>query len=453
MASNSIRYPDLIALKRDGGSLTKDQINHFIDGVVNGHIHGSQIGAMLMAIFLKGMNHEETIGLTHSMMNSGEKLSWPDEWNDLVVDKHSSGGVGDKISLPLAPALAACGMKVPMISGRSLGFTGGTLDKLESIPGFRTNFTSAEIKKMIDNVGCCIVGQTQSLVPADKVLYSIRDITGTVACIPLVASSIVSKKAAESLRALVLDVKCGMGCFNKTREVADTLANAMVTVSAGLGIKTTAFITEMDNPIGKAVGNSVEVAESLDCLNGKGPEDLLELVCKQGGELLFLANKASSSEEGHDKILSTLTDGSAMLKFKQMMQAQGVEEGIAEKLCNGKGNYYDILPLSIHKTEISAQATGVLTAIDALCCAEVTAALGAGRTKPGEPVLHNVGLYFHCRVGDVVKAGVSLVTVYHKNEKLEKGFEDRLKNVFTIDSSVQKAKEIQSRVLHVVKSN
>eukprot|EP00795_Rhopilema_esculentum_P005197 gene5197-332_t len=285
MASASLRYPDLIGIKRDGGNLSPDQIAHFIRGIVEGNVHGSQLGAMLMAIYLKGMNHDETIGLTHSMLNSGEIFSWPDEWKHLVVDKHSTGGVGDKVSLPLAPALAACGLKVPMISGRSLGFTGGTLDKLESIPGFRTSLTKDEIINIVKEVGCCIVGQTESIVPADKILYSIRDITGTVACIPLVASSIISKKAAEKPKALVLDVKCGNGCFNKTKEVADALAKAMVLASNGLGIQTTAFITEMDNPIGRAIGNSVEVAESLECLHGKGPKDLKELICMQGRKI------------------------------------------------------------------------------------------------------------------------------------------------------------------------
>jgi len=452
MARNSFRYPDLIGIKRDGGSLTREQVKHFIDGVVSQDVHDSQLGAMLMAIFFNGMNEEEIIGLTDSMINSGESLSWPSEWEHLVVDKHSSGGVGDKVSLPLVPALAACGLKVPMISGRSLGFTGGTLDKLESIPGFRTALSKEEIFKVVDEVGCCIVAQTKSIVPADKIVYSIRDITGTVACIPLIASSIVSKKAAENLKALVLDVKCGKGCFNKTMEVAEELANSMVRVGEGLGIKTTAFITEMDNPIGKAVGNSVEVAEALQCLDGNGPADLEELVCKQAGELLVLGKIVASFDEGYQKILSVLRDGSAKKKFKEMIIAQGVDKSVAETFCSAP-NVFDVLPLSKYKTEINVDSEGVITAINAEVCAQVTTALGAGRTKPGEPVLHDVGIHIHNRVGDHVSVGDTCMTVYHKHELLEDGMKTQLANAITVSNPSNSSKLEKSRFLRKISNH
>ncbi|XP_042076137.1 thymidine phosphorylase-like isoform X3 [Haplochromis burtoni] len=280
-----ITIPDLIRKKRDGGQLSDDEIKAFIQAVKEKTIQDSQTGAMLMAIWLNGMVSAEIKALTREMMSSGEVMEWPDEWKNFMVDKHSTGGVGDKVSLVLAPALAACGCKVPMFSGRGLAHTGGTLDKLESIPGFKVEQSREQILKILDSVGCCIVGQTETLVPADRVLYALRDITSTVDSLPLVTGSIISKKGAESLSALVLDVKFGRAAICKDFESATELAQMLVEAGNGLGIRTAAVLSGMNSTIGRCVGNSVEVIESLETLKGNGPDDLMELVTTQGDDV------------------------------------------------------------------------------------------------------------------------------------------------------------------------
>ncbi|XP_042076133.1 thymidine phosphorylase-like isoform X1 [Haplochromis burtoni] len=283
--ADMITIPDLIRKKRDGGQLSDDEIKAFIQAVKEKTIQDSQTGAMLMAIWLNGMVSAEIKALTREMMSSGEVMEWPDEWKNFMVDKHSTGGVGDKVSLVLAPALAACGCKVPMFSGRGLAHTGGTLDKLESIPGFKVEQSREQILKILDSVGCCIVGQTETLVPADRVLYALRDITSTVDSLPLVTGSIISKKGAESLSALVLDVKFGRAAICKDFESATELAQMLVEAGNGLGIRTAAVLSGMNSTIGRCVGNSVEVIESLETLKGNGPDDLMELVTTQGDDV------------------------------------------------------------------------------------------------------------------------------------------------------------------------
>merc|ERR1719357_2380302 len=259
-----------------------------------------------MAVYLHGLSADETSWLTRAMVNSGTTMSWPKAWKSLLVDKHSTGGIGDKVSLPLAPALAACGLKVPMISGRGLGITGGTLDKLESIPGYRVQLTLDEITSMMESVGCCIVGQTGEICPADKLMYAARDITATVGSLGLITSSIISKKAAEGISSLVLDIKWGAGCYQATLEEAEATANALLRTSRSLGVKTTGVISHMESPLGKAVGNSLEVAESLECLRGHGPRDLRELVVMEGAMVLVSANVVESLEMGKHKIEEVL---------------------------------------------------------------------------------------------------------------------------------------------------
>jgi len=275
--------PDLIIKKRDGYELTADEIKQFIDGLSNDAVQDSQVGAMLMAIYTKGMTEQEICALTIAMRDSGEKLTWP-KFRGSVVDKHSTGGIGDKISIPLAPALAACQLKVPMISGRGLGITGGTLDKLESISGFRTQLNDEEIENLMTNVGCGIFSQSKALNPADRKLYAVRDVTGTVSHNALIVSSILSKKAIEDLDALVLDVKYGLAAFMKTPENAEILANWLFKVSTLLGMKTCCYITEMNNPIGFCIGNAIEIQESLELMKYQQGHstDLEELVCEQG---------------------------------------------------------------------------------------------------------------------------------------------------------------------------
>ncbi|KAL9984845.1 hypothetical protein ACROYT_G007182 [Oculina patagonica] len=447
--SSEHRMPDLIAKKRDGDELSEAEIHHFVKAATSNGASESQIGAMLMAMYLKGLNRDETVSLTKAMLSSGISLQWPEEWKGSIADKHSTGGVGDKVSLALAPALAVCGVKVPMISGRGLGHTGGTLDKLESIPGFQVNMDSKQMCDVLGKVGCCIVGQTEALVPADRVLYGIRDVTGTVASMPLITSSILSKKAAENLSALVMDVKFGKAAFATTEEKAQALAHTLVGTCFGLGIKAVALITSMDAPLGKAVGNSVEVAEAISCLNGKGPEDLKELVC---GHLLYALNKVESEDAGKKLVAETLHNGKALQKFCDMLIAQGVQPGAAQKLCTAGADPYSILPLASQKHELLAEKSGIISGIDALVLAQVSHKLGAGRHNATDKIDHGVGFILSVRVGQFVNKGDKWVTVYH-NGNLTDSQKALLEKALEIDENGGTADlPAVSRVIDVIDS-
>eukprot|EP00064_Thunnus_orientalis_P020039 superscaffoldBa00005305_g20170 len=350
LIADMLSIPDLIRRKRDGGKLSDEEIKTFIKAVTTKTIQECQIGAMLMSIWQKGMVDSEIESLTREMMSSGEVMSWPKEWAGRVVDKHSTGGVGDKVSLVLAPALAACGCKVPMISGRGLAHTGGTLDKLESIPGFEIRQSAEQVQKILSSVGCCIMGQTETLVPADRVLYALRDATSTVDSLPLITGSIISKKGAESLTALVLDVKFGRAALYKDLESAKELAQLLVRNS--LGIRTGAVLSSMDATIGRCVGNSLEVIESLETLKGNGPEDLMELVTTLGGLLLKMTGLVSDLSEGSKRISEAVIGGTALSKFQAMMEAQGVAKQTAQTLCSASTDYFSVLRKSEHHTEL-----------------------------------------------------------------------------------------------------
>ncbi|XP_066923346.1 thymidine phosphorylase-like [Clytia hemisphaerica] len=436
---------ELIALKQNAEIFTEEQINAFIDQLLNGSLHDAQIGAFLMAVFLKGMTSEESAALTSAMKKSGDVLDWPAEWKYQVVDKHSTGGVGDKISLILAPAVASCGLKLPMISGRSLGFTGGTLDKLESIPGFNIKFSPEDITKALETAGCCIVGQTATLVPADKILYSIRDITSTVGSFPLIASSIVSKKAAGYISALVLDVKYGSGSYQKTLFQAEELASLMVDISCQLGIKTSAVITHMDHPIGKMVGNAVEVIESIECLQGKGPNDLMELVTTQGGVLLYLKGICESPEKGKEEIERRIKNGDALKTFEEMAIIQGVEKTVAENLCK---NPYSVLSLSSNNTILHASSSGFISDMKAISFGEVSSRLGNGRQVPTDDVTYDTGIQILRHVGDEVKSGDPILKVYHKEKTLDAGFKSKLEQAVTVSSTKPKPRNRVEKVIH-----
>ncbi|XP_070541815.1 thymidine phosphorylase-like isoform X2 [Ptychodera flava] len=448
MSTGGFLAADLIAKKRDGQELNDAEIGWFIDGVVKSHVEPSQLGSMLMAIYLKGMSTEETTSLTKHMMNSGDVLQWPSEWKGLIVDKHSTGGVGDKISLPLAPALAACSMKVPMISGRGLGFTGGTLDKLEAIPGFTVNCSKERMQDILEKVGCFIVGQTAGLVPADKTMYATRDISGTVESIPLISSSIICKKAAESLSALVLDVKCGKAAFMKTEKEARLLAESLVKSSNGLGIKTVALLTQMDSPIGYAIGNALEVAEAVECLHGGGPADLAELVSKLGGHLLYAAGHATTAEDGISKINEVLKNGRAMNKFKEMMVAQGVEEDVARKLCSKDEGPWSVMRKAPYQTEIKCNKTGIVESINALELAKVSLELGAGRAKASDKINFSVGLQLKCYVGKKINDNDVWLIVHHDSTPLSALHQERLQSAIQI--SDKESNGIGSRVIDVI---
>ncbi|KAK2892934.1 hypothetical protein QQF64_035158 [Cirrhinus molitorella] len=419
---NTISFPELIKLKRDGGQLSRAEIGTFVQGVTSGAIQKTQIGAMLMAIWQKGMTEEETLALTREMMNSGETFKWPEEW--LVVDKHSTGGVGDKVSLPLAPALAACGCKVPMISGRGLAHTGGTLDKLESIPGFKVNQSVEQVKQILEDVGCCIVGQTGSLVPADRVLYAIRDATSTVDSLPLIISSIISKKGAEGLSALVLDVKFGRAALYKDLDSARHLAQSLVTAGNKLGVKTGAVLSRMNAPIGQTVGNAVEVCEALECLKGRGPDDLKELVINLGGYLLWMCGHSYTLEAGKTEIALKLENGEALKKFEAMMVAQGVSADVAHSLCSNEADYFKHMKRAAHQTELEVLDDGAVLDIDGLALAKVLHKLGAGRTKSGEEIDYSVGAEILVKMGQQVQKGESWIRIHHNCPDLSTHYSD-----------------------------
>ncbi|XP_037244176.1 thymidine phosphorylase [Falco biarmicus] len=407
--------PALIRKKRDGEQLEDEEIQSFVRGVTEGTVQQGQIGAMLMAIRLRGMDAVETLALTRAMVASGRVLAWPPAWGGLVVDKHSTGGVGDKVSLALAPALAACGCKVPMISGRGLGHTGGTLDKLEAIPGFCVSQSPEQMQSILEQVGCCIVGQSKELVPADRELYSLRDVTATVDSLPLITASILSKKAAEQLSALVLDVKFGSAALCPTQESAQELAHSLVVVGEQLGIRTAAVLSRMDEPLGRCVGSSLEVLEALECLEGGGPPDLRELVTALGGLLLWQCGLAPAEEQGRQQLARVLDDGSALRTFEAMLGAQGVPPNIAHRLCAGSPpERRQVLGQAGTREELPALRGGWVQRVQALPLAHVLHELGAGRARAGDPVNPRVGAELLVAVGQRLRAGEPWLRVHHE---------------------------------------
>ncbi|XP_074640418.1 thymidine phosphorylase-like isoform X2 [Tubulanus polymorphus] len=419
----------LIDKKKDGEELDEDEIHFFVKGVVEEEIRQSQLGAMLMAIYVKGMTVRETVHLTNQFMHSGALLTWPDDWRDLVVDKHSTGGVGDKVSIPLAPALIACGLKVPMMAGRSLEHTGGTIDKLESIPGYNPDQNISSMETLLGTVGGCIVSQTKQLNPADRIFYATRNVTSTVANIPLIVASIVSKKAVEGISCLVLDVKFGTAAFMKTKENALRLAKNMVEVGKGLGMKIAVCLSRMDHPIGFMVGNALEIEESIQCMKGEGPDDLDQLVvaqvilrCSTGGVLLYLANQADSVDLGKAMIRNVLNDGSALIKFQEMLIAQGVSTEESELLCDPDGDVWNVMTKAKHTVDILANKSGYVHDVDAMTIAKVGNSLGAGRKRVNEPLNHAVGLELKIRVGDYIKQDDVWIKVHHDLEEFNDQF-------------------------------
>jgi pyrimidine-nucleoside phosphorylase len=387
-----------IALKRDGGQLSPEQLAEFVQGYVSGAIPDYQMAALAMAIFLRGMTLEETVCLTQKMLDSGHRL--PRHGDALRVDKHSTGGLGDKVSLVLAPLLACLDFHIPMISGRGLGITGGTLDKLESIPGFRTNLDSAEIATTLAKVGCVICGTTAEIAPADRKLYALRDVTATVESVPLITASILSKKLAESLDALVLDVKVGSGALMPTLDAARRLANTLVSVANRLGVRTTALLTNMDEPLGRMVGNAVEVQEAVDTLQGGGPRDLRELTLALASELMVGTGVAECADEARRQLAAQLDQGFAYERFVAMVAAQG-----------GRLSLDTLTP----SHEVTAVRSGYVSRIDGRALGDVLIELGGGRKRMTDPIDHRVGLELLVRVGDSVQSGMPLMRVYSRN--------------------------------------
>jgi pyrimidine-nucleoside phosphorylase len=394
----------IIAKKRDGFALSREEIGAFIGGFSRGEIPDYQMAALAMAIYLRGMTGEETAALTDAMLESGQHLPRSSDERPRV-DKHSTGGIGDKTSLILAPLLACCGLAVPMISGRGLGATGGTLDKLEAIPGFRTNLSLDEIQEITERVGCVITGATAEIAPADKKLYALRDVTATVPSIPLITASIMSKKLAESLDALVLDVKFGSGAFMKSLDEARALGRSLVETGKRMGVKTTALLTDMNQPLGRMAGNLVEVHEAIDTLQGRGPVDLWECTRELGAELLVLAGQAATCDDAYSKLDDEIASGRAFAKFQEMVEAQG-------------GDLARLPPLG-ERHEFTTDRGGYAAAIDTEKLGLVIIELGGGRKMMTDRVDHSVGLELLVRIGDYVEAGRPILRVFASRQKCE----------------------------------
>jgi thymidine phosphorylase len=418
--------PEIIVTKRNKGELSTDQINWLIANYTAGVVADEQMSALAMAILLNGMNRREIKDLTLAMIASGERLSY-EGLNMPTSDKHSTGGVGDKITLPLAPLVAVFGVAVPQLSGRGLGHTGGTLDKLESIPGWRAQISNQEFHKQLAEVGAVICAAGSGLAPADRKLYSLRDVTGTVEAIPLIASSIMSKKIAEGTASLVLDVKVGSGAFMKDIDSARELATVMVQLGADAGVKTSALITDMSTPLGLQIGNALEVKESLEVLAGGGPSDVVEITVELAKEMLRLAGKTDID------VAAALQDGRAMDKWRQMISAQG-------------GDPDAKLPEAKEQHVVLAPETGFLSHLDALAVGTASWRLGAGRARKEDDVQFGAGITLHAQLGQEVKAGAPLMTLHtNEPERFERALES-LADSFKIESSAPARKIILERI-------
>lgn len=404
-----MRMVDVIDAKRNGKTLTDDQLQFFVDGVVDGSIPDYQISALLMAIYFQGMTSEEQTSLTMKMMHSGEHLDLS-KIPGIKVDKHSTGGVGDKVSLPLAAMVAATGIPVPMISGRGLGHTGGTLDKLEAIPGFKVEISEQDFINQVAKEKLAIVGATGEVAPADKKIYGLRDVTDTVDSIPLIASSIMSKKIASGTDALVIDVKTGAGAFMKTLDQSRDLANALVGIGKKAGLQCMAVISDMNQPLGNKVGNSLEIEESIDVLKGKGPEDLTELVLTLGSYMVVMGGKAKAPDEARQLLLQTITDGSALDRFKAMIIAQGGDPRVIDD--------YTIMPQAKYRLPYRAKRDGVLSKLSADEVGTASMLLGGGRQQASDQLDYSVGIELHHKLGDQVKAGDTLLTIYSNSQEI-----------------------------------
>lgn len=407
---------EVIAAKRDRNELTDPQIDWIIDAYVRGIVADEQMSALLMAILLNGMNSREISRWTDAMINSGERMSWK-SLGKPTVDKHSTGGVGDKITLPLAPLVAACGAAVPQLSGRGLGHTGGTLDKMEAIPGWRASLSNEEMLKVLQDCGAVICAAGTGLAPADKKLYALRDVTATVQAIPLIASSIMSKKIAEGTSALILDVKTGNGAFMSEPEKAKELAQTMVDLGKRAGVTTRALVTAMDVPLGLTAGNALEVRESIEVLNGGGPSDVVELTILLAREMLDAAQVKGKDPE------TALRDGSAMDHWRRMVSAQG-------------GNPDAPLPVAKENEVITAQSDGVVSSMNALQVGISAWRLGAGRERQGEKVQAGAGVEIHAKPGDLIKKGAPLFTLHTDEPSRFERAKEALVGAVTIGNSV-----------------
>ncbi|PYQ81039.1 MAG: thymidine phosphorylase [Acidobacteria bacterium] len=401
-----MRAVDVILKKRGGGVLSREEIRYFVDGATAGTVPDYQTAALLMAVVLRGMTAQETAWLTEAMVASGVRLDLRDV-DGVKVDKHSTGGVGDKTSLILAPIAAACGVPVPMMSGRGLGHTGGTLDKLESIPGFRVDLSLAEMKRALARTRCVMIGQTAEIAPADKRLYALRDVTGTVESIPLISASIMSKKIAEGIDALVLDVKTGSGAFMKTEDDSRRLAESLVAIGNGSGVKTEAVISAMDAPLGRAVGNALEVIECLEVLKGGGPTDLVDMSIELAARMLVLGKVADDLADADRRARETIRTGAALERFRQIIEAQSGDPHVVDD--------YSRLPHVPNRHVVEAERSGYVARLDAELIGRASVALGAGRDRVEDPVDPAVGISIRATVRDAVRTGDPLLELHYRD--------------------------------------
>lgn len=408
MSDYHVTPAQLISKKRDGAELTSEEIRQFVSQYMSGNVAEYQMSAFAMAVYFRGMSVPETVALTSALLESGTKLDWSDgssaQRGIPKVDKHSTGGIGDKISLVLAPLLACCDLQVPMLSGRGLGITGGTLDKLESIPGFRTDLSITEMRQVTRDIGCVITGASNELAPADRRLYALRDVTGTVPSQPLIVSSIMSKKLAENLDSLVLDVKCGSGAFMKNEDDARSLARALVDVGKQCGVKTSALVTNMHQPNGLAIGNALEVTEAIQTLQGGGPPDVLELTIQLGCELLLAEGIATSEVSAHRQLLSHIRSGAAFDRFAAMIRAQG---GRLDEFPVGQAANIQIIP---------ALRSGHIHGIDCGALGNIVISLGGGRRIMSDAIDHGVGIELVGKVSHQIEQGQPLARIHTRSD-------------------------------------
>lgn len=421
-----MRMVDIIEKKRDGQELTTAEINFFIEGYTKGEIPDYQASALAMAIYFQDMNDRERADLTRAMVESGDTIDLS-AIDGVKVDKHSTGGVGDTTTLVLAPLVASLGVPVAKMSGRGLGHTGGTIDKLESIAGFHVELTREQFIDLVNRDKVAVIGQSGNLTPADKKLYALRDVTGTVNSIPLIASSIMSKKIAAGADAIVLDVKTGDGAFMKTQEDAEELAHAMVRIGNHVGRKTIAIISDMSQPLGFAIGNALEVKEAIETLQGKGPKDLTELVLTLGSQMVILAGKAKTSEEAKEMLLDAIHSGKALAKFKEFLANQGGDASIVDDLTK--------LPQAKYKIELPAKQSGYISRMVADEIGVASMILGAGRATKEDVIDLAVGLVLHKKVGDKVEEGESILTIYSNRDNVEDVKQKLYDNIFIADTA------------------
>ncbi|MBF2204669.1 pyrimidine-nucleoside phosphorylase [Staphylococcus epidermidis] len=419
-----MRMIDIIEKKRDGKSLTKEEIEFFVNGYTHGEVPDYQASSLAMAIFFQDMNDEERAALTMSMVNSGEKIDLSDI-NGIKVDKHSTGGVGDTTTLVLAPLVAAVGVPVAKMGGRGLGHTGGTIDKLESVKGFNVEISEKDFIKLVNDNQVAVIGQSGNLTPADKKLYALRDVTGTVNSIPLIASSIMSKKIAAGADAIVLDVKTGSGAFMKTLDDAEALAHAMVRIGNNVGRNTMAIISDMSQPLGNAIGNALELKEAIATLKGNGPKDLTELVLTLGSQMVVLAEQATSLDEARQMLIDAIKTGKALNKFKTFLSNQGGDDSIVDSP--------EKLPSAKYQVEFKAKKDGYITEIIANEIGVASMMLGAGRQTKEDVIDLGVGIVLNKKVGEHVEKGENILTI-HTNTKEIDDILYKLDNSITIES-------------------